>query len=89
LFLFFILLVYRNFEGKTSWNFVWIPIAGSTAGLYNEWIIREGPLSRGQVKNSSKGVLKLATFVSWGYLYELTSLHKGARTHITSANHLM
>jgi hypothetical protein len=23
--------------------------------LYNEWIIREGPESRGQVKNSSKG----------------------------------
>jgi hypothetical protein len=40
---------------------------------YNEWTIREGPLSRGQVKNSSKGVLKLATFVSWGYSDVLTS----------------
>jgi hypothetical protein len=30
-------------------------IAVPTGFLYNEWIIREGPKSRGQVKNSSKG----------------------------------
>jgi hypothetical protein len=41
--------------------------------LYNLGIIREGPLSRGQVKNSSKGVLKLATFVSSGNSDVLTS----------------
>jgi len=60
-------------EEPQAWNFVWIPIAGSSKGHYNEWIIREGPMSRGQVKNSSKGVLKLATFVSWGYSDLLTS----------------
>jgi hypothetical protein len=36
----------RNFKGKVFW----IPIAGSCRSHYNEWIIREGPMSRGQVE---------------------------------------
>jgi hypothetical protein len=40
-------------EEPQAWNFVWIPIAGSNKGHYNLGIIREGPMSRGQVKNSS------------------------------------
>jgi hypothetical protein len=39
----------RNLKGKV----IWIPIAGSNKGHYNLGIIREGPMSRGQVKNSS------------------------------------
>jgi hypothetical protein len=44
----------RNLKGKVFW----IPIAGSCFGSHNEWTIREGPMSRGQVEKQLDSLVR-------------------------------
>jgi hypothetical protein len=66
---------------KDKGIFFYFRLVVSCPGLYNRRIIREGPLSRGQVKNSSIVRLNGSRLVSWGYFDTLTSKKLTSKRH--------